>query len=1298
LHDLVRRHESLRTVFPEADGEAYQLVLDAAAVDLPLPPVEVDAAGLEAALAREGARGFDLTTEVPIRPYLFRLGAEEHVLLVVLHHIAADGWSAAPLAAGLETAYAERVAGRSPVVDPAAIQYADYALWQREVLGDEADPQSPVARQIAYWREALAGLPELATVPPDLPRGASSAHRGGTVPLAVPAELHREIAALAAENRVSVFMVVQAALAVLLGRAGAGTDIPIGSPIAGRVDSALDDLVGFFVNTLVLRTDLSGDPDFRTLLGRVRATDLAAYAHQDLPFERLVEILNPARSLSRHPLFQVALTFQSDRRAQPSPTGLETAGEPVRTTSAKFDLSVSVREGRDGSGLDGQIEYDADLYDAATVGLLAARLVRVLEAVCADPGLPVGALDLFLPGERDTVLGEWSRAPVVRPAEATVHGLFEAQRRRSPDAPAVRFDGATLTYAELDDAANRLAHHLLETGGVRRAEIVGVYVDRGAELIVALLAVLKAGCAYTLLDPTHPAERTRDVLRQSAARVLIGPGGPAEALAAPGVTVVALDADAEAIAGRPATAPGRPVGADDLACVMFTSGSTGRPKGVVTPHRALVGTYVGPDYTAFGPEMVSLQCSPVPWDAFALEVFSALLFGGVCVVQPGQTPELSRIEELSAAHGVVTLQLSPGLFNVMVDEGSRALKSVRQAMVGGEALSVPHIARAMAAYPELALLNGYGPVESMGYTTTRRITASDVARASVPIGRPIANKRVYLLDGALRPVPPGVPGELYVAGDGLAHGYVGRAAHTAERFVADPFGAPGAGPLRPDGGPGGPLLPDGGQAGRMYRTGDLARWSAGGFLEFLGRGDQQVKIRGFRVEPGEVEAVLARHPALIRVVVLAREDVPGDRRLVAYVVPAPGVAAPTAAELGAHVAAVLPDHMVPSAFVAVAALPLTPNGKLDRAALPVPARTAAAAGRAPRTPVEQVLCGLFAEVLELPEVGIDDGFFELGGHSLLATRLIARVRDTLGAELAIRTLFEAPTVAGLAGRLGERDERDAFEPLLPLRTGGDTGRDLPPLFCFHPAGGFGWSYAGLLRHLPDGRPVYALQASGLTGGGALPGSVADVAAQCLAVIRSVRPAGPYHLLGWSFGGLVAHEVAVRLQDAGDEVGSLTLLDSFPRPGAGRATGRRAGEQRVLAQRDFLAGMLDLAGYDPVVVADADETPERVAELLSRQGGVLAGLDAERVRALHRVFENNARIAAAHVPGGFRGDALLFVATEGKADGAPDAPAWRPHITGGIARHPVAARHDDLTRTGPIAEIGRILAQRLRENP
>jgi amino acid adenylation domain-containing protein len=893
----------------------------------------------------------------------------------------------------------------------------------------------------------------------------------------------------------------------------------------------------------------------------------------------------------------------------------------------------------------------------------------VLDAVCAEPALPIGALDLLADDERHTVLAEWSEAPVAYPADATIHGLFEAQRARTPDAAAVLFGDASLSYAELDIAANRLAHHLIDGIGVLRGEVVGVHVERGIDLIVGLLAVLKAGCAYTLLDPTHPKQRLHEILTQSAAPVVVSTRGLADDLDVH-VEVVALDEDAEAITRRPATSPAIEVTATDLACVMFTSGSTGRPKGVASPHRALVSTFIGPDYTDFGPDQVYLQCSPVPWDAFALEILSALYYGGTSVLQPGQSPELAQIEELSAQHGVTALQLSSSLFNVMVDENSRALKSVRQIMVGGEAASVAHIARSLRDHPDLALLNGYGPVESMGFTTTHQIAPEDASRASIPIGRPIANKRAYVLDDALRPVPPGIPGELYVAGHGLAYGYVARQALTAERFVADPYGEPGA---------------------RMYRTGDLARWSADGLLEFIGRGDQQVKIRGFRVEPGEVEAVLARHPSLIQVVVLAREDVPGDKRLVAYAVPQPDVTVPGPAELRAHVAAVLPDYMVPSAFVILDALPLTANGKLDRQALPQPQREAAAVSRSPRTPVEQIMCGLFADLLGLPSVGIDEGFFELGGHSLLATRLIGRVRETLGADLAIRTLFESPTVAGLAERLGERDERDAFDPLLALR----SGSDLPPLFCFHPAGGFGWSYAGLLRHLRSGRPVYALQAKGLSTQTELPGSVGEVAEDCLAMIRSIQPEGPYHLLGWSFGGLVAHEVAARLQQSGDEVGLLTLLDSFPKPGAKRVGDAEVME--VMRQRDFLAGMLDLAGYDPVAVSDAAADPVRVADLLAQQGGILAGLDAERIAMLHRIFENNARLAASHVPGTYDGDALLFIATEDKPADAPDSQAWEPYISGQIASHPIAARHDDLTNTGPIGEIGQLVAQALHED-
>ncbi|HEV2636492.1 MAG TPA: amino acid adenylation domain-containing protein [Actinocrinis sp.] len=1358
LHDLVRRHESLRTLFPETDGEAYQQILPADTVEIALPVTRISEDGLAEALTETGAYVFDLAAEIPIKAHLFELGEQEHVLLVVLHHIAGDGWSAAPLAAGLGAAYTARLAGQVPQYAPDAVQYADYALWQREVLGDEADPDSPISQQIAYWRQALTGLPENTPLPVDRQRPAVAAHRGGAVPLEIPAALHGRLAEVAAEARVSMFMVVQAALAVLLNRLGAGTDIPLGSPIAGRTDSALDDLVGFFVNTLVLRTDVSGDPDFLTLLGRVRETDLAAYAHQDLPFERLVELINPARSLSRHPLFQVALTFQSDSRVRPSLPGLTVGGQAVAAASAKFDLSVSVREARgdagDLAGIAGQIEYDADLFDRQTVELMAARLVRVLEAVGLDPRTPVGSLDLLGAGERDLVLRTWNDTAAAYPDQATIHLLFEAQRARTPGSTALIFADDSLTYAQLDDAANRLARHLIGLGA-QRGDVIGVYVDRGLDLIVGLLAVLKTGGAYTLLDPTHPVERLREILVQTGTPILVGTRDLLTGLGAPGVQPVTLDDpdDAAAIAGQPATRPAVVVGAADLACVMFTSGSTGRPKGVGSPHRALVSTFTGREFLDFGPGQVYLQCSPVPWDAFALEVFSALFYGGTSVLQSGPSPELTQIEELCSEHGVTALQLSPSLFNVMVDEGSRALKTVPRFMIGGEAASTAHVARALAEHPAMALLNGYGPVESMGFTTTHEITPEDAGRASIPIGRPIANKRVYVLDDALQPVAPGLPGELYMAGDGLADRYVARPGLSAERFVADPHGGPGA---------------------RMYRTGDLARWTADGRLEFLGRGDHQVKIRGFRVEPGEVEAVLARHPGIAQAAVLARPDGSGAKQLVAYVVPLPGYGpdgtGPSAAQLRAQASACLPHYMVPSVVVTLEAMPLTPNGKLDRRVLlelPVGPDGAAdsglrradeAARRGPRSPAEQVLCELYADLLGLPSVGIDEGFFDLGGHSLLATRLISRVRETLGARLAIRTLFEAPTVAALAVRLGEQDERDAFDPVLPLRSGGD----LPPLFCFHPAGGFGWSYAGLLRHLP-GRPVYALQADGLTrpvdqeadgagrpaGRPGLPGSVDEVADAYLARIREIQPAGPYHLLGWSFGGLVAHTVAARLQDSGEEVGLLALLDSFPRPGAAGAASPKAdlvrstaaqpaarkfgfpwfgpirsgfrksvsplpgailpgspvsgslrldpaksGGPVVMDEREFLTGLLALAGYDAAAIAADRIDPEQIAALLAQQGGVLAGLDGPQVAALYRIFANNCRLAAEFAPGGYRGDALVFVATEGKAPGALDTPAWRPYISGLIDRHPINARHDDLTNTGPIAEIGRVLATRL----
>ncbi|ROP35963.1 non-ribosomal peptide synthetase [Saccharothrix texasensis] len=1004
LTDVVRRHESLRTVFPSIDGVPQQVVRPAADVALPLPVLDLAESEVDGAVTAAAREAFDLTAELPVRASLLRVAEDDHVLLLVLHHIAGDGWSMGPLLGDLTDAYTARLDGRAPDWAPLPVQYADYALWQRELLGDPDDPTSPLARQLAFWRQALAGVPDELPLPADRARPATASGRGESVPVELDAELHRALLDLARTTGTTPFMVLQAGFAALLTRLGAGTDVPAGSPVAGRADEALDELVGFFVNTLVLRTDTSGDPTFRELLARVRDADLAAYDHQDVPFERLVEELNPTRSLSRHPLFQVMLVLQNTAAGRVAMPGLTAEVRPVDTASAKFDLTLGLREEHDDAGapagITGSLEFATDLFDRSTAAALATRLTRMFAAVIAEPDTRISRPELLDRQERRGLLAAWTDTYADAPVDRCAHELVAAQARRTPDAVALVHGEVRVTYRELVDRANRLAHELIARG-VRAGQVVGVLLDRDVDLVVAVLGVLTAGAGYTALDLRFPRRRLAGLVERAGTPLVVTSSSLADRL--PDVPALAVDdpGTAARVARHPVTAPGVQVSPEDVACVMFTSGSTGVPKGVVAPHRALVGTLLSQEYVDFSPDHVWLQCSPVSWDAFALELFGPLLAGATCVLQPGPTPEPAVIDALVARHAITTVHLSASLLNHLLDEYPTALAGVRQIMTGGEPASVAHLRKLLDRHPGVRLVNGYSPVENMIFTVCHQVRLEDTDLPSIPVGRPIVNKGFYVLDAHLNLLPPGVVGELYMTGVGLARGYLGAAAQTAERFVACPHGSPGE---------------------RMYRTGDLVRWRADGVLDFLGRADDQIKIRGFRVEPGEVSNALTHHPSVRQAAVVAREDRPGDRRLVAYVVAEPG-AEPDPASLRAHAEEHLPEHMRPSAYVRMDVLPRNANGKLDRAALPPPDYLDRPAGRTPATPREEVLCALFAEVLGLTgEVGADDDFFALGGHSLLVTRLISRVRTAFGAELSIKSVFENRTVAALAERLGHAEQ------------------------------------------------------------------------------------------------------------------------------------------------------------------------------------------------------------------------------------------------------------------------------------
>ncbi|MFF1498213.1 amino acid adenylation domain-containing protein [Streptomyces sp. NPDC058304] len=1007
LADVVDRHETLRTVLPAVDGTPYQRILAAEETDLALPVIPAREETLQSTLRELAGATFDLAGELPVRATLLALAPDEHVLLLVVHHIASDGGSNAPLMRDLGTAYAARAEGTAPGWDPLPVQYADYTLWQQEVLGDVDDPGSVIASQLEYWKSALADLPDEVSLPTDRSRPVVASFRGATHSVSVPAEVHEALAALARESGTTFFMVAQAAVAVLLSRSGAGTDIAIGSPVAGRGDEALDDLIGFFVNTLVLRTDTGGDPTFRELLQRVRETDLAAWAHQDVPFDRLVETLNPERSASRHPLAQVMLSVTDAGVPVPDLPGVTADSEFTPLEIAKFDLTFTFQEHHGQAGFDVHVEYATDLYDARTVQTAVARLVRLLGTAADAPDLPTGELDMLGDEERHRLLVTWNGASMPRTG-TSLPEAFAAQVGRTPDAQAVVAGERSLTYAELDERADRLAHRLVDEG-IRPGDPAILYNERSLEAVVATLAVVKAGAVYVPLDIRYPTDRINLIIRESKATVFLTdrPLGdldlPEDARTIP---VAGVADRTDGTADRPGRTPA--VHPDQAAYAMFTSGSTGVPKGVAVTHRNITDLAADAPFPLASRARMLLH-SPMAFDASTFEIWMPLLAGGTLVIAPPGLLDAAAMSRVLSEGRITGLILAAGLFQMVAEEEPAAFAGVQTVVTGGDVVPVEAVRRIQEHCPDTTVLNAYGPTEATVMAAAHPVRRPFDYPGALPIGTALDNTQVYVLDSAMRLVPPLTPGELYLAGAGLAAGYLNRPALTAERFTADPYGPAGS---------------------RMYRTGDLARWNHHGEIEFLGRADQQVKLRGFRIEPGEVETVLCRHASVAQAAVILGEIAPGNKCLIGYVTAVEG-ARIDVAELRAHASAVLPDYMVPTAFVMLDALPLTANGKLDRRALPVPEPADdTTQGRPPRTPKEAMLCDLFAEILSRPSVSIDDNFFHLGGHSLLATRLVRRISSVMGADLTVGTLFENPIVATLVEQLdGANSARPKLRPM-----------------------------------------------------------------------------------------------------------------------------------------------------------------------------------------------------------------------------------------------------------------------------
>ncbi|MDQ1592737.1 MAG: hypothetical protein QOG71_3364 [Pyrinomonadaceae bacterium] len=999
FNEVVRRHEILRTSFALVDGQPAQEIGDAHASALPVLDLSaLDAGEREREVRRRAAAEaqlpFDLA-RVPLwRATLLRLADDEHVLLLTMHHIVSDAWSMGILIREVATLYEAYTRDAQSPLAELPIQYADFARWQREWLTGER-----LEAQLAYWREQLRDSPKLLELPTDRPRPAVQRYHGASVPFTLSRELTEELQGLSRQEGVTLFMTLLAAFKIVLARYSGTADVAVGTPIAGRSRAELEELIGFFVNTLVLRTDLAGNPTFRELLGRVREVTLGAYAHQDVPFERLVEELQPARELSHAPLFQVMFTLQNAPRPSLELPGLTLAQVELDTGTAMFDLSLSVEETP--RGLFGVFEYNTDLFDAPTIKRLAGHLQNLLAGVVAAPRRRVSDVPLLTADESRQLLSAWNETREDYPLDTPLHELIEAQAGRTPDAVALFFEDEQLTYRELNARANQLAHYLRSQGVVPET-IVGICMERSLDMVTGLLGIMKAGGAYLPLEPEYPKERLAYMLRDARVHVILTQRKFAESLPPHAARIVSVETDGDEIARASTRNPASGVTAANLIYIIYTSGSTGEPKGAMLAHRGVTNCllWMQQRHQLTTEDRVLLK-APLSFDSSVWELFWPLMVGAsVVIARAGEQRDSAYLAGLIARRRVTTVHFVPSMFQVFLEEKNlEACDSLRHVVCGGEALPVTSVGR---FYERLTgeLHNFYGPTETSIGTIDYVCSAKDVDRWIVPIGRPIANTECYLLDERLQPVPVGVPGELYTGGVGLARGYVGRPALTAERFIPAPFGDE--------------------RGARLYRTGDRARYLADGDIEFLGRADHQVKLRGLRIELGEIESALGKHPAVHDVVVVVREDVPGDKRLVAYPVFKPGMSVP-ASELRLFLKETLPDFMLPSAFVALDKIPLTHNVKIDRRALPAPdagaRRDACDTYVAPRTPHELIVASTWAQVLGVEAIGLNDNFFELGGHSLLATQVMSRLRESFQLELPLRALFESPTVAELARRV-----------------------------------------------------------------------------------------------------------------------------------------------------------------------------------------------------------------------------------------------------------------------------------------
>lgn len=1270
---LTERHETLRTRFAEEDGRLLQVVEPAAAIAIPLTDLtHLEGAALEAEIDRLGsleARArFDLSQSPLFRASLLATGPDRHILQVTVHHSVSDGWSIGLITDELAEFYNAFLEDRAPQLEPLAVQYADFSIWQREFL------DSPeIGHLLAFWKEQLSGYVEL-ELPTDRPRPVEKSWDGDIVSRILPAVISDQVARLAREQGATLFHVFLAAFKAVAARYTGLADIAVGTPVAGRTRAELEPVIGTFINSVILRTDLSGDPSFRELVNRVRNSATDAIAHQELPFEQLVKALQPRRDPGRNPLFQINFTHQRDFVRPVSFGGAKLTAFPSRSPGAIFDLHFFMVERAD--GWRASCDFARDLFDRETALRLLGHFETLLETAVASPDRPLSSLPILRQEEREQLAG-WSGQRPACPAGQSLGELFLASARRHADRPAIRHAGAEISYRALAHAALALSHQL-SAAGVKPGDCVALCAPSVPEMIAAQLGIVLAGATCVPLDPDYPPERLHFMLQDCGAAVLLAAVdfatkfGDIRTLP---LTAIEADSDRQEIGEAPVSG----IGGEAVSHIFYTSGSTGTPKGVRVAHRGIARLVHGAGFMDFGPDDAFLQAAPISFDAATLEIWMPLLHGGRIVTSGAAGPSLETLAKAVREDGVTCLWLTAGLFQTMVDEHLADLRGLKYLLAGGDVLSPAHVRRALEGLPGTTLVNGYGPTENTTFTCCHTITAADLSLPSIPIGRPIGNTTVHILDARGEPLPVGVPGELYTGGEGLALGYLNRPDLTAEKFVQGADGLP------------------------LYRTGDLCRWRPDGSIEFIGRADQQVKVRGFRIETPEIETALMSHPAVRQARVGVRGTDAGSKKLLAWVIPAAEV---TPAQLKDHLRQRLPGYMLPAGIGLLESFPLNANGKIDIAALADPTAATTAARPAADTETEKRLVALWQELLERTDVGPEDDWFELGGHSLLALRLFSRIHRDFARTLPLAALINHPTVRALALLLAPEAETEAppiASPSLATPSRGHRvtlreGSAAPPLFCIHGGDGGVLFYRKLAALLPEGQALHAIESRDLGSSEVIrEATVEETATAYLQHLLAVQPQGPFRLAGYSFGGVVAHEIACQLVAAGHAVDFVGLFDTHS-PTDSVHHYSLPGRLRTFWQQQEGVPLLPRLGRLRHRIAEGVATHRRVrAEVAAAQssGPAAPHSDLRRVQ----VREENWRAMQAYEPRLFTGRLTLFKATTVSDKVAhSDDYGWGRVAGGGLDVIPVPGQHLTLFEDENVGDLARALASALGALP